>query len=501
MKRYSKIFIIFIIIINTICCHNDNEVEFLSGKIAIENVVEIDFPNGVFSEQQKVSVDISKDINTQDIFTEMAGLYRSTQNISYFIKITSEFMPNNDNIYAKINIPNDFLKSVPDGYGIELFAQIYQNGGEEIIDNFDILESTYDAESNVLNAFLPAYIFTNQRENNGLYEAILTISTTPGISNPETTRINDSDGECKASGIISPIDGDYKISSGYQLARTDPISQKESKSHLGVDFAVKVGTPVLAVADGIIERVTIQRDEETQAVKGYGLYIVIEHDDGSSTLYGHLSESNSKFKIGTWKQKEKNIRVKKGEEIGKSGGAIGHPYSGTSTGPHLHFDYIPNGEIVKSKNRIDPLPCILLDEAGYYDVYVTLTWNNNADLHLHITDPYGETISFENPRSFSGGFLDNNNTWGRGPENIIWWKGKAPCGNYDVYVHLYHSWEVPTYDVNGDGVINSDDDKARYSDYQVIVKAFGNNRSFSGSVGYFNQKIKITTFNENGIGN
>lgn len=96
-------------------------------------------------------------------------------------------------------------------------------------------------------------------------------------------------------------------------------------SHHGQDYAVPVGTPVRAAADGIVS--------DEQGGSAYGTHIFIDHEGGYQTLYGHLSEK--RVSAGT--------PVKKGQVIGLSG------ESGNVTGPHLHF------EVRKGKNNpVDP---------------------------------------------------------------------------------------------------------------------------------------------------
>ncbi|MEK7098572.1 MAG: M23 family metallopeptidase [Patescibacteria group bacterium] len=86
----------------------------------------------------------------------------------------------------------------------------------------------------------------------------------------------------------------------------------------GVDLAgVPVGTPVLAAASG---EVIVARQGGYNG--GYGSYVVIKHDNGTQTLYGHLS----------------SVTVGIGETIGKGQAIGGVGNSGRSTGPHLHFE-------------------------------------------------------------------------------------------------------------------------------------------------------------------
>ena len=88
-----------------------------------------------------------------------------------------------------------------------------------------------------------------------------------------------------------------------------------------VDLADPVGTPIVASASGDI---IVAREGGWNG--GYGSYVVIQHENGSQTLYGHMSQVD----VGV------GDSVVRGQEIG----AVGN--SGKSTGSHLHFE-IRNG--------------------------------------------------------------------------------------------------------------------------------------------------------------
>jgi len=84
---------------------------------------------------------------------------------------------------------------------------------------------------------------------------------------------------------------------------------------------------------------------------------------------------------------------------------------------------------------------------GNGDVKVTLTWENEADLDLWVTDPSGERIGWSHRGSASGGQLDVDDTDGFGPENIFWPFGGAPRGLYKVEVNHYSGPAPVSFDV------------------------------------------------------
>jgi hypothetical protein len=89
-----------------------------------------------------------------------------------------------------------------------------------------------------------------------------------------------------------------------------------------------------------------------------------------------------------------------------------------------------------------PLPGTVVLGTG--DVQVTLRWEGEADLDLHVIDPAGEEISFASPQSTSGGILDVDANGGceglaQPVENIYWPTGEAPTGSYAVSVVYYQS--------------------------------------------------------------
>jgi len=109
-----------------------------------------------------------------------------------------------------------------------------------------------------------------------------------------------------------------RMTSGFGL-RTSPISGKLS-SHAGIDLAAPSGTDVYAAREGIVKEAGVDAT--------LGQYLVIEHEGGWSTVYGHLLARRARL----------NDRVESGMIIGSVGS------TGLSTGPHLHFEVRNRGE-------------------------------------------------------------------------------------------------------------------------------------------------------------
>ncbi len=117
--------------------------------------------------------------------------------------------------------------------------------------------------------------------------------------------------------------------------RRDPFTGRR-KMHKGVDISAPVGTPVMATADGVVDRIWFDRN-------GFGLVVEIAHRNGIKTIYAH----NSKVlvKVGQ--------KVRRGDVIALVGN------SGRSTGPHVHYEVHVRGKAA------DPLQFMIPDHLFY----------------------------------------------------------------------------------------------------------------------------------------
>ena len=131
-----------------------------------------------------------------------------------------------------------------------------------------------------------------------------------------------------------PVPGNTTITSNFGW-RIHPVYHYK-KFHSGIDISASLGTKVVAARGGTVLLVSNPVQGRNYGGWGYGNYIVIDHGDGKATLYGHLKQTE--VSVGD--------EVNAGDRIGLVGS------TGTSTGPHLHFEVRVNGTTVNPRDYV-----------------------------------------------------------------------------------------------------------------------------------------------------
>jgi murein DD-endopeptidase MepM/ murein hydrolase activator NlpD len=121
--------------------------------------------------------------------------------------------------------------------------------------------------------------------------------------------------------VRKPV-GEGIMRSGFGLRRHPILGY--TKMHTGVDWAAPSGTPIYASGNGVIEKEGWE--------SGYGKFVLIRHNNGYETAYGHMSA----YARGV----QEGAHVRQGQVIGFIGS------TGLSTGSHLHFEIRVNGRFV-----------------------------------------------------------------------------------------------------------------------------------------------------------
>ena len=132
--------------------------------------------------------------------------------------------------------------------------------------------------------------------------------------------------------LRTPVDG-ARVTSSFGM-RMHPLLGF-NKMHQGIDFGAPSGTPVFAAGDGVVE--------EAKWAGGYGRWLKIRHNTTFETGYGHLSG---------WAVRP-GQRVHQGQVVAYVGS------TGSSTGPHLHFEVMLKGQKVNPKGAKVPQGTVL----------------------------------------------------------------------------------------------------------------------------------------------
>lgn len=138
-----------------------------------------------------------------------------------------------------------------------------------------------------------------------------------------------------------------RFASGFGM-RVHPI-YKTSMMHWGCDFTTPVGAEIHCTGNGKVVDVKYEK-------RGYGYHVIVNHGYGYQTIYAHMSK----------------IAVKQGQVVNRGDvlGYVGN--TGTSTGPHLHY------EIVKNGNKINPINFFFNDlTPEEYDRMIEISSANN----------------------------------------------------------------------------------------------------------------------------
>lgn len=202
----------------------------------------------------------------------------------------------------------DFRRQVKPGDIVRVIYENHQVGGRDI-GRYRLLAVRFEAGEKT-------------------YEALY-------FEHPETGRGNyyDAEGQSVMRGFLAAPLRYTRMSSGFTTYRLHPLFG-DPRAHTGIDYAAPAGTPVRAVANGVV----VQKGWS----RGYGNTIEIKHNERYSTLYAHLQG----FSEGIQKGRSVNM----GDVIGYVGS------TGWATGPHLHYEFKVNGRHVNPSRIIAENP-------------------------------------------------------------------------------------------------------------------------------------------------
>lgn len=345
--KFKSTFLIVILLLGWFACVNEDE-----GSLTIPSVT---IPDLTLEIQGLASLKLINSTSDQNPSFVTDDQYTQDNSLSFTKELfgvsdvyhqgfriqLQKSLPENDRSEFEINIPNNFLNELSSDQKIVLFAKVYQDGGNEVLDFYYPIPSVVNLATRTLTSTLPRWVFTNKRGGPFLYEARLLMKIVDATKESENSALSRvAADQCESDPICCPLGGDLCASSRIISDFQSPtIENGIPKIHTGIDYAVAIGHPIIAVNEGFVL--------EAGEIPGYGKTVAIRHSNGTTSLYAFLSEIIV----------SKGETVRRGELIGESGSR------GSSNEAHLHFEYIKTGNPFSGSSGqepvyMNPAPCI-----------------------------------------------------------------------------------------------------------------------------------------------
>lgn len=172
--------------------------------------------------------------------------------------------------------------------------------------------------------------------------------------------------------LARPVRG-ARISSYFTKRRYHPVLHKW-KAHLGIDYAARRGTPIVAAGSG--------RIIYAARMGSYGNLVKIRHNDGYETRYAHMKSFRRGIKRGKY--------VKKGQTIGYVG------TTGRSTGPHLHFELRKRGRAINPLRVVQVTTKKLKGREKKAFIKLKKKYDQSIEFHLNNKTAFKKLPPFQN---------------------------------------------------------------------------------------------------------
>ena len=221
---------------------------------------------------------------------------------------------NGDSFYVagiRAGIPAGVLADVYDLLAFEMDFERDVRAGQKF---YVLYEENFANDKKVDNGHVIAVSFQALRGNVRMYRF---------VKNDGTVGYYDENGNGAIKSLKRTPINNAKITSSFSGKRKHPVLGF-TRAHKGVDFRASTGTPIPAAGAGRVVARSFNR--------GHGNFVKIRHNGTYETLYAHMSRFAKGVNVGTV--------VKQGQTIGYVGS------TGLSTGPHLHYEIIKDGQHV-----------------------------------------------------------------------------------------------------------------------------------------------------------
>lgn len=296
----------------------ESEIANLSTQIQ-EKQKDIEYQEEQFAIQKELLDKRLVALYEQGTFTYMDMLL-SSESLSDFVSkyyLISELADADQELLNKIQTTKD---------NIENEKNFLENAQAEVENKKSSLSSTLSSKKSLVSNLseeelqLQEKLEEMEEDKKEIQNKLMQIAKNEGSKVPSAP---------SAHGYIFPVAGCSK-------ANINNLSFPSYGTHTGVDVNINVkGKNVVAVKDGTVVISTAKRNPDG-SYRSYGEYVVINHHDGTMTLYAHMLSGSRKV--------SENQKVSQGQVLGTVGS------TGNSTGTHLHFEVLVGG------SPVNPIP-------------------------------------------------------------------------------------------------------------------------------------------------
>ena len=352
--------------------------------VALDGVATIEFPPGALNGQAAQIQKVSSPTFSQLFVDTARTLFGASVQSDYQVVVNLAGGPPALDVKATLIVPPALAALAPPGSELRVYYLMYQGGDEETEVSFDPTPERFPSNSSTVTVAIPPEAFSTEGTQSSVNQAVLALGFSPApvpgtvsqagrsailSQRPVGDRLLAEAGQSAMpadpratpatlgcfTALVRPVPLKAIMTSKFSAART---INGVTRPHRGIDFAVSNGTQVTAAADGVV---TATGDMGSTS---WGKYVVVTHENGDRTLYGHLQEASVQL----------GARVEAGQPIALSDN------SGHSTGAHLHLEYIPTGiGNLTGSPKIDPEKCFGAhyvgtfngDDAGDFSVVIS----------------------------------------------------------------------------------------------------------------------------------
>lgn len=417
------------------------------GAATLPGIATVTVPPAALSSDARMVLRRTEEAAFTQIYNDTADLFSPTGSATsqLYIRLGSE-QPT-ANVSVTFTLPQELKDRASPADEIRvMFKDVYQQA-EESYESIELLPERVAPTATEISTALPPEAFYENAQ--GRFEAYLVLALTPtaqaasvsqgrqqlfGTTLPNALLASN---ECAGLSILAPVDA--LIPSGFGPR---PAPKKgASAMHRGIDYATPEGTPVRAAASGIVS-IKINGGGLTQ---GYGYYIQIKHDGNGASRYAHLTNLSATVADGA--------HVNAGDIIGLSGN------TGTTTGPHLHFEFAPGGDLFSQDGRINPEPCIGAVTVGSISV------SDNGNL---ADDSFAVSLSGQEVCRTEIGALNNCSIGALRPgEYVMRLQVLVAPDNVGTYLITLNT---PTMTINGLSSVSGSLPQGGTIDYTLVVR-------------------------------